>query len=272
MKKLIAALIFLLAISSQAHFKGPVLYVAAHPDDETMLGGILGRLKEKSIPTHVIYITRGEGSKFNLITGNPKDNLKMRPGEAREAATRYGIQSVTQLEETDAPMRDPVTQKPIQDVEKFLKSGVWNTHRIEKSVLDLAIKIKPRVILTMLPFHSKIHAHHQAAGQIALKIAKNPELKSSVVGVYGIQETNWYPEGTFESMPGQMKFETERYSPLLGKTYRAFQAQGAAAHATQESGHKGELPLAYEVLVPLEEKNGSQEFRELILAKPEEKR
>lgn len=242
---------------------GPVLLVQAHPDDETMLGGTLGYLAAQGIEVYSVCITRGEGGHTNHVTGNPKDLIRLRPVELQNAAKAYRIRSALQLEEPDAAFRDPKTDIPTHEVEKFLDGKVWNLPLIKDQIQKLAERIKPEVVLTFYPKLDAVHGHHQAAGAIAMQLFKEGKLGGHVQGIYAGWETNWYPAGTFQAKPNQIHFKLTEKSKNLGITYAEFQEQGARAHATQDTGHRGILP-ADEVLEPLYEKDPKENwFRKL---------
>lgn len=232
--------------------QSPVLYIVAHPDDETLFGGTLGKLKERGHPVYGIYITRGEGGKVNKVTGNAADNYKMRPLELKKAAERYGVKEVLLLNQPDQPMRDKETGKPTSDVRAFLDAKVWNLPWIKERISSYMDVIRPKIILTLDP-HSKgvTHAHHQATAQIALEMIKSSTWKNTIDGIYGAYEINQYPEIKFAHSKDVIHFDTQQFSRRLGMTYRKFQAIGASAHQTQESGHKGELPIPTEKWEPL---------------------
>jgi LmbE family N-acetylglucosaminyl deacetylase len=263
-----ASLLFLNQPSAQAaktppSLGGPVLIIQAHPDDETMIGGILGYLEERKIPVYSVCITRGDGGRTNHVNGDASQLIKMRPVELQKAAKLYGIREALQLEEPDAAFRDPKTGLPTREVQTFLDGKVWNLERIKSSIEGVAKRVNPEVVLTFLPKHEAIHGHHQAAGAIALQLHQEMRLGSRVQAIYGAHETNWYPAGTFSSRSDEVRFPLAVESKALGMSFAQFQERGARAHATQDTGRRGLLP-ADEVLVPLFEKNpGSSLIRQL---------
>ncbi|MCM0605173.1 MAG: PIG-L family deacetylase [Xanthomonadaceae bacterium] len=272
-----ATLAVLMMILGLAHVEakpspGSVVYIVAHPDDETLFGGTLGKLRENGYSVYGIYLTRGEGGKVNKVTGNPSDNYSMRPLELKKAAEIYGVKEFLLLNQPDQPIRDKETGKPSTKGEEFLNAKLWNIPWIKARVNSYLEMIRPKIILTLDPKSSGItHAHHQAVAQIVLESLKESKLSSQLSGVYGIFEDNYYLDKKFGTSKNTITFDTRTYSPALGVTYKKFQALGAAAHATQATGYMGELPLGFEKWEPLTQEKNGLIFRKLLRSPPQPK-
>lgn len=95
---------------SELHFNQPqggVLFVGAHPDDETvMAGGILALLHERNIPTHLICVTDGRGGESGGVpeADTPDARAAVRKAELLCAAEALGLTSVTLLDYIDPIM------------------------------------------------------------------------------------------------------------------------------------------------------------------------
>lgn len=261
---------FLLALMSclqlyAAEFRGPVVYIVAHPDDETMMGGTLGRLKELNIPVYGIYITRGEGGKVNKVTGNPADNYSMRPLELKKAAEFYGVKEVLLLNQPDQPLRDKVTGVPTKDVNEFIAAKVWNLKWIKSRIQSYLEVIQPKLILTLDPHAiGIIHSHHQAAAKLSIEIFKESKLRKKMIGIYGVYEAQQYPDVKFKFTKKTITFKTNQTSRSLGMTYQQFQAEGAKFHMTQNIGHMGILNPPEEKWEPLISEIHSDVVRKLL--------
>ena len=74
---------------------GPVLIVAAHPDDEVLgAGGTIVRLVQKGRPIHVLFLADGESAR--LAAGDAVSNrLFRRNAAAKRAAEILGVTSLT---------------------------------------------------------------------------------------------------------------------------------------------------------------------------------
>ena len=84
-----------------------VMFVGAHPDDETvMIGGTLAMLHAQSIPVHVICATDGRGGESGSVAGiETRDDLaRVRTEELRCASIVLGAASLTWLGYIDPVM------------------------------------------------------------------------------------------------------------------------------------------------------------------------
>lgn len=241
----LCAVICLLAGAPAAAAPGPVLLVLAHPDDETMLGGTLGRLKELGCPVHAIYITRGEGGKRLVKTGAglkvkkiaPAALARIRRRELKAAARRFGISRHHQLRQPDVPLREGTSRRPSRDAARFLAAKIWDVPRIEREISARAVKLAPRIVITTLPRHRAIHAHHQSAARIVLGLFRKGKLGPRAEQIYGVLEVDWYDKKTFPPDARDVRWPRARRSVRLGMTYGQFFARGSAAHASQRPGH-----------------------------------
>lgn len=85
---------------SKADLIGGVLFVGAHPDDETvMAGGTLAMLHERGIQTHVICCTDGRGGEAGGVIEATSLNAlaEIREAELRCAIYALGTDSLTML-------------------------------------------------------------------------------------------------------------------------------------------------------------------------------
>jgi LmbE family N-acetylglucosaminyl deacetylase len=229
-----------------------VLCVYAHPDDETAVGGILGRLKEAGVPVFAVYLTRGEGSPTNHVDPGGNDPAKavgvLRPHELQGAATYHGFKRLEILGQPDAGYTT--------DPAEFLKKGLWDFAAIDRGITAMAAEARPTVVLTMLPRHGGTHAHHQLAAREAIKLFAQGALGDRVQGIYGEPEIDWDEPGAFavEEQLG-LHFPRTTRSAKTGLTWSEYQARGAAFHQTQDTGHR--VFTSDEVLLPLWERPGA---------------
>ncbi len=83
---------------------GGVLFVGAHPDDETvMAGGILALLHARGVPTHLLCATDGSGGESGGVpeADTPDALARVRKAELLCAAEALGVTSVTLLNYVD---------------------------------------------------------------------------------------------------------------------------------------------------------------------------
>ena len=86
---------------------GGVLFVGAHPDDETvMAGGMLALLHARGIPTHLICVTDGRGGESGGVpeADTPDARASVRKAELLCAAEALGLTSLTLLDYIDPIM------------------------------------------------------------------------------------------------------------------------------------------------------------------------
>ena len=142
-----------------ARYKADALLVIAHPDDDTVLGGYLGRLTlDEKKHVAAVYCTPGDGG-GNVVGFEAGAALgQMRILEARRALAAYGIENVWFLGGHDTPG---------QDVLWSLDN--WNHGRMLNDLVRIVRITRPEVILTFLPNYvaGENHADHQAAGVLA---------------------------------------------------------------------------------------------------------
>lgn len=77
-----------------------VLFVGAHPDDETiMAGGTLALLHTQGVTTHVLCATDGRGGESGGVpeAATPESRARVRESELRCAADALGVTSLTLL-------------------------------------------------------------------------------------------------------------------------------------------------------------------------------
>jgi LmbE family N-acetylglucosaminyl deacetylase len=245
------------AAASDAHVETALL-VLAHPDDETMMGGALGRLRERGVRVHVIYATRGEGGKMMVHEGgdwipavaqDPTQLGQRREHELKRALTWFGAKSYLPLAQPDEARRGP-DRRPTRDPHPFLEDGVWDVGALRAEIRAFAERVQPDIVFTLLPDNHAVHAHHQAIGTLTRDLFERRELGKKAQQVYGIEERAWYAPDVFAGDEARkIHFDTRAIAPKLGMGYDAFADVGARQHATQEAGHR---PVAEdEVFVPL---------------------
>lgn len=221
-----------------------VLLVLAHPDDESVIGGVLGRLQKLGVPVYAVYMTRGEGSPVNRLDPehkHPELSVSvLRPREMEGAAAFYGFKKYEFLDQKDAGYTT--------NVPEFLAKNLWDFPKIEAGVVKMAELARPTIVITMLPRHEHTHAHHQIAARVAISLLSQGRLGPRVEGLYGSPEIDWEEPGTFavEEQIGLHFPRTPEWS--------AYQIKGASFHKTQDTAYM--VFTNDEVLMPLWEKPG----------------
>jgi LmbE family N-acetylglucosaminyl deacetylase len=139
--------------------KTEIMFVGAHPDDETGASATLARyaLKEgKSVAC--IYCTRGEGG-GNMVGRQSGAALGiLREAELRNSLNILGVRHVYFLDQLDWAY----TESFAATLRK------WNHEQTLGRLVRYIRTLKPEVIITMNPAPSPgQHGHHQAAGVLA---------------------------------------------------------------------------------------------------------
>jgi LmbE family N-acetylglucosaminyl deacetylase len=241
-----------------------VLIVLAHPDDETMLGATLGRLREQRVEVHVLYATHGEGGKELVKQGGAwvstvprsRERLKQRRDrELHRALKWYGVADYVVLDHPDNPLREK-DGRPTRDPTRFISGdkSAWDAASLRGAIAGYAKKVQPDLVVTMLPHNGAVHAHHQAVGQVTQELFEAGALGAKVKQLYAVEERAWYPAGEFVARGGaatkKIVFSAGSLPTKWGLSYARFAERGAHKHESQAPGHRGVIETP-EVFVPL---------------------
>ena len=196
-----------------------ILYVVAHPDDETLMSGTLSLLKRKyGLPVKALYLTHGEdGPTYDLV---PKSGLKAR--RTQELARVKEILALDELVICDYPDRylnnqdfEAVCARVREEMDAFQPTYVFS--------FDENIGMYG-------------HTDHVVAGEAAVCAAKNV---ASVKGVFQMT----LPSGMLHLAMKMSKTFRERYDPARGLPqpnvsiniyrYRLIRFRVTKAHETQ---------------------------------------
>ncbi|WP_433175191.1 sugar-binding protein [Actinoallomurus sp. CA-150999] len=160
----------LMGLAPPAHAASPdhprpgrldVLFVGAHPDDESFNLSTYGQWHEKAhVRTGVLTITRGEGGGNAVGTEEGPALGLLREGEERAAVAKAGISDIHYLDKVDF----------YYTVSDQLTRDIWDHDSTLAKVVRLVRETRPKVITTMTP--SPIpgqHGNHQEAGRLAVE-------------------------------------------------------------------------------------------------------
>jgi LmbE family N-acetylglucosaminyl deacetylase len=145
--------------AGDSRYKADLLLIVAHPDDETVAGGLLAQMIfDRGKRVAVIYCNRGTGGGNSRGKEQAKAMGLMREIEARRALASFGINNSWFLNGRDTPG---------QDVFRSLQN--WNHGAVLEDVVRIVRLTQPEVILTWLPHivAGENHGDHQASGVIA---------------------------------------------------------------------------------------------------------
>lgn len=148
--------------------KVDLLYIGAHPDDESGVTATFAReVLDGGAKAGIVLITRGEGG-GNAIGRELGPSLGiLREAEIRRSAAEYGVDLVYFLNKTD--FFYTLSDKATYDV--------WGYEDTLGKIVRLVRLLRPDVIVTMWPGPGT-HGHHQVAARLATEAftaAADPE-------------------------------------------------------------------------------------------------
>src|SRR5690606_38506439 len=162
--------------SSDLAAPATVLVIVAHPDDETMIGGLLGRLDERGIRVTLAVVTNGEagvvvtdipphgdlverppGARGTGAVRTATDLARTRRAEAQAAARAYGVDELVFLSEIFSP-------RFVDDAATGV--AAWDRDALAVGLGDLAGRVGPDVVITLDPGGgAPAHPQHTGLGR-----------------------------------------------------------------------------------------------------------
>jgi LmbE family N-acetylglucosaminyl deacetylase len=137
-----------------------VLFIGAHPDDESGILSTLGQWTHAGTSVGVVTVTRGEGG-GNAVGPEEGPALGLlREGEERAAVGLAGVTDVFNLDKVDFyyTVSAPLTRQ------------VWDERDTLARVVRIIRQTRPNVLLTMDPAPTPgNHGNHQEAARIAVE-------------------------------------------------------------------------------------------------------
>lgn len=134
--------------------EGPILVIAAHPDDmESWCGGTIACAINQGVEASLLLTTAGDkGSQDPNV--DPVELGLRRAREARDAAEQLGMREVIQL--------------------GYLDGEVENTHQLRRELAEAIRRVRPEVVFTFDPEHPLpryiSHRDHRMTGRAALDV------------------------------------------------------------------------------------------------------
>lgn len=189
----------------EALLKTDLMFVGAHPDDETGVASTLAwHARGLGKAVACVYATRGEGGGNMVGTQSGPALGALREVELRGCLETLGVRHVYFLDELDWAY----TESLQATLDKWGKEGV-----LEKLVRAYRLH-RPEVVLTMNPAPNPgQHGHHQAAGLLAIEAfnaAADPTRFSHHLTREGLGA--WQPKRLFfgGSGPGAVTLPTDK--------------------------------------------------------------
>ncbi len=232
--------------------KVDLLYIGAHPDDESGVTATFAReVLDGGARAGIVLITRGEGG-GNAIGRELGPSLGiLREAEIRRSAAEYGVDLVYFLDKTD--FFYTLSDKATYDV--------WGYEDTLGKVVRLVRLLRPDVIVTMWPGPGT-HGHHQAAARLATEAftaAAEPEQFPEQINDEFLR--TWQPIKLYYNTrrEGSISIPTGDISPSRFLSYaeikslalRNFRSQGFDRRATvPPRSARAESFLLVKTLVP----------------------
>lgn len=217
-----------------------VMWVAAHPDDETMVGAILAYASLRcGCPLSMVVLTRGDGGECCLEEGCKPDLATIRAGEMKVAAELYKAE-LTQGSYFNAPL--PVESFP----KRHELAKIWKDKYDPTLFIGERIRYhKPDVVFIFEPTHGFTgHPEHQVCSrftQAAIRLAADAgttALKGTphhVEHCYYVLNRYWPFALALQTDPLPVTETFDATQPcILGHSCREIQAHFTKAHRTQK--------------------------------------
>ena len=229
--------------------KPRLLWVAAHPDDESLAGGLLARAcVGLETPCHFLIFTEGEGGECYLEAGCKPDLASVRHRELGRAARLYSA-TLEHYEFFNAPL--PVESFPSRpELERK-----WLSEGDPPGLIARAIRrFKPDLVVTLDPYQGFTgHPEHKAAAHFALAgiaqaadpKAKRPlfagEPPHRVAHVYHVQNKYWFKSlagEAYDPKPYSETFDSEQLCNVTpegeARSCRDVRDANTRAHRSQD--------------------------------------
>jgi len=141
-----------------------VMWIAAHPDDESLIGSIVAKssLAYRN-PLHFLLLTRGDGGECCLPEGCEPSLADIREVEMKKVAKLYHA-DLQQESYYNAPL--PVESFP----KRHVLAGMWTDQKDPIRVIAKAIReFKPNLVLTFAPVNGFTgHPEHELASRFTM--------------------------------------------------------------------------------------------------------
>ena len=206
-----------------------ILYVTAHPDDES--SAVLTYLaRGLHSDVALLTLTRGEGGQNDLGPEQAPQLGLIRTQELLAAARGYGVK----LFFTRAP--DFGFSKTLEETER-----IWGNQVLEDMVRIIRT-LRPNVVINHFGGVHSGHGHHQAAGLLtpkAVQLAADPAYKlggsaeGQELGPWGDRKPVVVLDVARDEAPGSFTLPLDDIAPLYGKSWHEIGLDAFANHRTQ---------------------------------------
>jgi LmbE family N-acetylglucosaminyl deacetylase len=214
-------------ISESTNFKGPVLVIAAHPDDEVLgCGGTIDKLIKAGIEVHCILCTQGITSRHGQSESEKKLKIEKLKLSSRESHKLLGVTSTHYLDFPDnkmdiLPLLDVIQEfeKLIESIQPFSvithsKNDVNIDHQIVHEAVQAATRPQPNMpVRKLLFFEIPSSSEWRFSGKsdvftpsVFMDIEKNIANKIKALKCYDSEMRNFPHPRSYESVENLSKF------------------------------------------------------------------
>lgn len=147
-------------LQGSALLKTQLMFVGAHPDDETGVAATLARYAGEGKTVACVYATRGEGGGNMVGTQGGRSLGILREAELKACLQKLGVRHLYFLDEEDFFYTESLWATLVK----------WEKEEVLEKLVRVIRALRPDVVLTMNPAPSPgQHGHHQAAGILAVE-------------------------------------------------------------------------------------------------------
>ena len=239
-----------------------VLLITAHPDDETLFD--LGYFRERGWNVSVALVTNGENGHVVQAIRAPYDAqagddilIEKHPGPRtwltrppKGPRLRQILTPTALARERRAEFLDSLAHHGVAKV-YFLSAlrhpdfadswddGVtgWDKPLLSERLENAVRRVRPDIIITLNPDDTWAHPQHWGLARIvrALLDAGDFDLSGRPrPALYGLRENGWYTRSR-QPEPGDIRFDRNVRSPVLGQTYAAYWRAATSSYISQSS-------------------------------------
>lgn len=221
-------------IQSEHLLKVDLMFVGAHPDDESGVTATFAREVERGARAAIVLATRGEGG-GNAIGRQLGPSLGLlREAELRRATAEYGVNLVYFLDKTDF----------FYTLSTQAAFDVWDHDDALERLVRLVRLLRPDVMVTMWPGPGT-HGMHQAAGRLATE-AFTAAADTNAFPKQIAEEflELWQPKKLYYNtgQPGAVRISSSDISPVRFMSYGEIKALALRNYRSQGFDRFATLP------------------------------
>ncbi|MEU8953241.1 PIG-L family deacetylase [Streptomyces sp. NPDC048518] len=157
---------------------GPVVVVAAHPDDEVLgFGGTMATLLAAGVEVHTVCLTDGEASHGAASASARAELAARRRDELRAALAELGpVSAVPAVPAMPAVPAGPAVSAVPEPVFAALPDTELDAYEHEAATVIGGVLDGAGAAVCVAPWAADLHSDHEAAGRAALRACRSTSL------------------------------------------------------------------------------------------------